>query len=74
MELTTDRNEVVVKKVKLTIKNYKHPKHPNRIEFEIYINEDELDKMLEELKHPHFKHPHTQDIPTAATTTKIVIY
>lgn len=76
MELTTERSEVDAKKLKLTVKDYKHPKHRNSIEFEIYIDEDELDKEIERLKHPHphFKHPHTRDIPTADTAVKIVIY
>ncbi|CAA9305139.1 MAG: hypothetical protein AVDCRST_MAG56-5776 [uncultured Cytophagales bacterium] len=77
MEVTSKRSEVDAKKVKLTVKNYKHPKHSNRIDFEIDIDEDELDKELERLKHPHPHprfHPHTREIPTTDTTATIVIH
>lgn len=57
---------------------YRHPNHKNtKIVYEILVDEDELNQVIENLKKdPHAKHPHTRSIPSIENDeiTKITIY
>ena len=66
-----DQEETRASTVKLPKVNYEHPRHPGRkIEIEVSINENELEKVIKQLIDDHNnapdldKHPHTRDIPT----------